>query len=166
MWKFIINKSRTASQVRPGTLGRLALKCLPLIALTWLMLTASLAADLNPQQILAASDAVRNPEFGFSINNQLTEYRQAQQVESSSLQIYSKADGKTGQFRNLLRYLSPARDHNKLLLMNGKEMWFYDAASKASIRLSPQQRLLGQASNGDVVTANLARDYLALLVVS
>ena len=35
--------------------------------------------------------------------------------------------------------------------------------TKASVRLSPQQRLLGQASNGDVVTVNLAKDYLAKL---
>jgi len=38
-------------------------------------------------------------------------------------------------------------------------MWFYDPVAKSSVRLSPQQRLLGQASNGDVATVNLARDY-------
>jgi hypothetical protein len=43
-------------------------------------------------------------------------------------------------------------------------IWFYDPANKASIRISPQQRLLGQAANGDVVTVNLARDYVAALV--
>jgi hypothetical protein len=31
------------------------------------------------------------------------------------------------------------------------------------VRLSPQQRLLGQASNGDVVTANFAKDYQAMV---
>jgi hypothetical protein len=31
------------------------------------------------------------------------------------------------------------------------------------VRLSPQQRLLGQASNGDVATVNLAKDYKATL---
>ncbi|MGL1409580.1 outer membrane lipoprotein-sorting protein, partial [Vibrio parahaemolyticus] len=35
--------------------------------------------------------------------------------------------------------------------------------AKSSIRLSPQQRLMGQASNGDVVTVNFARDYKASL---
>jgi hypothetical protein len=32
------------------------------------------------------------------------------------------------------------------------------------VRISPQQRLLGQASDGDVVTANLSRDYTAALI--
>jgi hypothetical protein len=49
------------------------------------------------------------------------------------------------------------------MLKNGNDLWFFDPSSKASIRLSPQQRLLGQAANGDVVTVNLARDYKAEL---
>ena len=43
-------------------------------------------------------------------------------------------------------------------------MWFYDPSSKASVRISPQQRLMGQASDGDVVTANFAKDYTAKLL--
>ena len=43
-------------------------------------------------------------------------------------------------------------------------MWFYDPASKTSIRISAQQRLVGQASNGDVLTVNLAHDYTATLI--
>ena len=45
------------------------------------------------------------------------------------------------------------------MLKNGNDLWFFDPSSQASIRLSPQQRLLGQAANGDVVTANLSLDY-------
>src|SRR5262249_16332355 len=37
-------------------------------------------------------------------------------------------------------------------------------ASKTSVRISPQQRLTGQASDGDVLSVNLARDYSARLV--
>ena len=47
------------------------------------------------------------------------------------------------------------------MLYSGKDLWFYDPASKASIRLSPQQRLVGQISNADVVAVNLSKDYLA-----
>jgi outer membrane lipoprotein-sorting protein len=115
----------------------------------------------NAQEILAASDAVRNPEYPFGMTNTLVEYRNGKQTDSSTLAIYSKADQASGQFRSLVRYVAPARDASKLILYSGKDLWFYDPSSKASIRLSPQQRLLGQASNGDVVTVNLAKDYLA-----
>jgi hypothetical protein len=115
------------------------------------------------QQILAASDAIRNPGKPFALTVTLVEYRGGRQVDASTLNVYSKADTKSGQFRSLLRFAAPARDANKLMLKSGNDLWFFDPASKASIRLSPQQRLLGQAANGDVVTVNLAMDYRAQL---
>jgi len=120
-------------------------------------------ATADAQSILAASDAIRNPDYPFALTTTLTEYRNGKQTDSSTLSVYSKSDGKNGQFRNLIRFVAPARDANKLMLKNGNDLWFYDPANKASVRISPQQRLLGQAANGDVVTVNLARDYHATL---
>lgn len=118
-------------------------------------------ATPSAQDILVASDAVRNPDHPFGLTNTLIEYRNGKQTDTSTLAVYSKADQGSSQFRSLIRFLEPARDANKLMLYSGKDLWFYDPANKASIRLSPQQRLLGQASNGDVVTVNLAKDYRA-----
>ena len=115
------------------------------------------------QAILAASDAVRNPDKPFGLTVTLVEYRNSKQTDSNTLNVYSKADTASGQFRSLIRFAAPARDMNKLMLKNGNDLWFFDPSSKASIRLSPQQRLLGQAANGDVVTVNLAKDYKAEL---
>lgn len=134
------------------------LSALPALA-TWPV--AALARP-SPQDILAASDAIRNPGFAFGLTNTLVEYRQGRQTDSSTLAIYSRPDAAGGLFRSLVRYVAPERDAGKLILYNGKDLWFYDPASQASIRLSPQQRLLGQASNGDVVTVNFARDYRAV----
>ena len=125
-----------------------------------LAMGSTAAAELSAQEILAASDAVRYPGHGFSVVNTLVEYRQGRQTDSSSLMVYSRADA-SGQFRNLVRFVAPARDAGKLMLYIGRDLWFHDPAQRATVRLSPQQRLLGQASNGDVVTVNLARDYQA-----
>jgi hypothetical protein len=95
---------------------------------------------------------------------QLTEYRNSREVDANTLAIYSKLDAAGGRFRTLVRYLGPLRDAGKLVLESGMEMWFYDPSSAASIRISPQQRLLGQASTGDVVTVNFAHDYHAASV--
>jgi len=124
--------------------------------------TAYAAPDA--QQILAASDAVRNPGKPFGLITTLIEYRSGKQINSNTLDVYSKADTKSGQFRSLIRFVAPARDANKLMLRNGNDLWFYDPSSKASVRVSTQQRLLGQAANGDVVTVNLAMDYKAKLI--
>ena len=129
----------------------------------WLGLAALAQAAPDAQAILAASDAVRNPPRPFAVTVTLVEYRNAKQTDTNTLTVYSKADASSGQYRSLLRFVAPQRDANKLMLKNGNDLWFFDPASQASIRLSPQQRLLGQASNGDVVTVNLAKDYRAEL---
>lgn len=114
-------------------------------------------------EILAATDAIRNPGKPFSVTVTLTEFSDRKQVDTSTLVSYSRTQKESGQFASLIRFVLPARDAGKLMLKNGSDMWFYDPVAKASVRLSPQQRLLGQASNGDVATVNLAKDYKATL---
>ncbi|WP_280174528.1 outer membrane lipoprotein-sorting protein [Pantoea rodasii] len=63
-----------------------------------------------------------------------------------------------------MKYISPQRDAGKLTLKNGRNLWLYDPTSQVSIPISPQQRLLGQASNGDVITSNWAHDYNAKII--
>ncbi len=113
----------------------------------------------SAREILAASDVIRNPGKPFSVTVTLTEFRNGKQVDTSTLVSYSRTEKIGGQFSSLIRFVLPARDAGKLMLKNGDDMWFYDPTNKASVRLSPQQRLLGQASNGDVATVDLAKDY-------
>jgi outer membrane lipoprotein-sorting protein len=135
----------------------------------WLARMAALGAALalpqaraqSAQEMLAASDAIRNPAGSFSVQLQITEYRQSRQTNSSTLLVYARPAEAGGEYRNLVRFLAPARDAGKLMLRNGQDLWFYDPSTRASVRISPQQRLLGQASNGDVMTTRLARDYKA-----
>ena len=133
-----------------------------------LIATAALAAGgagaqaASAQQILAASDAIRNPGQPFTVEIELVEYRQGATTEASRLQVQAKARAGSGQFRSIVRFLAPARDRDKLMLKDGSDLWFFDPETKASVRVAPQQRLLGQASNGDVVTVNLALDYSAV----
>ncbi|NHZ94196.1 outer membrane lipoprotein-sorting protein [Massilia sp. CCM 8734] len=135
--------------------------------LAWALLAACAPARAGAPDanlLLAQSDAIRNPVQPFAVDVRLTEYRAGKQTDESSLNIYAKIDGASGQYRNLVRFARPLRDANKLMLVNGSDMWFFDPSSRAAVRISPQQRLLGRASSGDVVTANLARDYRAELV--
>jgi hypothetical protein len=113
------------------------------------------------QRIIERADEVRNPKDPFQMTVQLTEYIAGSARNEVTLTLYSKLAGTTGQFQNLVLYSAPPRDHGKCVLMNGTMMWFFDPASKSSIRISPEQRLVGQASQGDVVTVNFARDYSA-----
>jgi outer membrane lipoprotein-sorting protein len=63
-----------------------------------------------------------------------------------------------------VHYVEPARDAGKRVLLDGHSLWFYDPDSKVSVRISAQQRLIGQAAIGDILTVNLAADYAATVV--
>ncbi|HUJ74345.1 MAG TPA: outer membrane lipoprotein-sorting protein [bacterium] len=134
-------------------------RLVPALLLALALLRPGLALAQTAEEIVTASDRVRNPGVPFRLTNSMVEYRSGKPASEIVLEIFAKPDPKTGQFRNIARYAEPPRDAGKLIQMVGNVMWFYDPASKASVRLSPQQRLIGQASNGDAVTVNLALDY-------
>ena len=116
------------------------------------------------QEIVAATDKIRNPGQPFRVTVRLTEYVAGRERDHDELVVYSKIDSATRQFRNLIEYVEPPRDAGKKVLLDGQSLWFFDPASNLSIRISPQQRLLGQAAIGDVLTVNLAVDYAPTLL--
>jgi outer membrane lipoprotein-sorting protein len=129
----------------------------------YLAMSAAVTAAPDAQAILAASDSVRNPGQPFRVTVTITVFEKGQQVDASTLSSYSRTTDSNGQFASLVRFTQPARDTGKLMLKNGNDMWFYDPGTKASVRISPQQRMMGDAANGDVITVNFARDYKASL---
>lgn len=115
-------------------------------------------------EVLQAADRVRNPAQPFKTTLALAEYVSGKERDRTSLIVYARQDPSSLQFNNLVRYAEPRRDAGKMVLFKGVNLWFYDPASEASVRISPQQRLLGQASEGDVLAVNLSRDYAARII--
>lgn len=118
----------------------------------------------DAQEILAASDAIRNPGQPFRALVTLTEFEKGVQVNTTALMSFARTMDNSGQFASIMQFVRPPRDAGKLMLKNGSDLWFFDPSTKSTVRISPQQRLIGQAANGDVVTVNLARDYQAAVV--
>jgi hypothetical protein len=118
----------------------------------------------TPNEIMEGIDRVRNPGQPYRVVLALTEYVSSKPRDRDGLVIYAREDEQSRQFNNLVRYAEPPRDAGKMVLYRGNNLWFYDPNSKASIRISPQQRLIGQAAEGDVLSVNLARDYTARIV--
>jgi outer membrane lipoprotein-sorting protein len=126
----------------------------------WLAAHASLALAQNAQEIVTAADAVRNPHEPFRSVLTLTEYASGRERSHSRFVLFSKEDA-SRHFRNLLEYTEPPQDAGKRVLLDGRSFWFFDPTSQSSVRISAQQRLVGQAAIGDVLTVNLAADYTA-----
>ena len=137
---------------------------LTILPMALLLGMTALAEAQSAQEIVVATDKVRNPDKPFRSTLRLTEYVGGQERDHDSLILYSKEDGATRQFRNLVQYVEPARDTGKRVLLDGHSLWFYDPNSKVSVRISAQQRLIGQAAIGDILTVNLAADYTPSIV--
>jgi len=132
--------------------------------LDWHAVQVRASEQPTATEIMEGMDRVRNPGQPYRFVLALTEYVNGKPRDSDGLVAYVKQDQQSRQFNNLVRYAEPPRDAGKMVLYRGNNLWFYDPASKASIRISPQQRLIGQAAEGDVLSVNLARDYTARIV--
>ena len=74
-----------------------------------LCVSMALAAS-SAEEILTASDAIRNPGKSFSATVTLTEFQAGKQVDTSTLTSYSRTQQQGGQFSTLIRFVLPARD--------------------------------------------------------
>ncbi len=59
----------------------------------------------------------------------------------------------------LVRYLAPAKDKGKLVLVRGESFWILDLGMKKPLRISPRQLLFGQASAGDITRISYGTMY-------
>jgi hypothetical protein len=60
-------------------------------------------------------------------------------------------------------FLAPAKVRDQMLLMLDRNMWFIKPGLRKPVPLSPRQKLMGGASNGDIASTNYAGDYRAVL---
>ncbi|MDR6504206.1 hypothetical protein J2785_007403 [Burkholderia ambifaria] len=131
------------------------------LSLNFGSMLALAAPDANT--ILQASDSIRNPEEPFSVETSIIEYGNGRIVDQGTLIAFSRGIDQSKRYSTLVHIFSPARDKDKRILKSGNDMWIYDPIGKASVRVSPQQRLIGATANGDVVTVNYANDYTVSL---
>src|SRR5687768_7153229 len=121
-----------------------------------LMLAALPVFAEDATSILSRSDAFRNGMDSFSIDVELVSF-EGSKSESSKFRVYGK-----GSERSVVEFTAPAAEKGKFLLMLRDAMWIYMPSASRPIRISPLQRLMGQASNGDVARTSFAVDYTAL----
>ena len=102
--------------------------------------------------ILAKVDQYRAPLDSFSIDVELTAYTPHDKPEASKFRVYGK-----GSDRSVVEFVAPATEKGKVMLMLRDALWIYMPSASRPIRISPLQRLMGQASNGDVAEASATK---------
>lgn len=111
------------------------------------------ASAPDASTILKRVDRLRNPINEFSVDLELTSVRK-EKNEVWKLKVFGQDSEKS-----LVEFVSPPSEKGKYLLMRREAMWFYIPDTSRPIRISPLQRLMGEASNGDVARTSYSEDY-------
>jgi hypothetical protein len=77
--------------------------------------------------------------------------------ETRGLNVKVKGDN------TLAHYTSPPAVNDRMVLMVDRNMWFIRSGLKKPVSISPRQKLIGDAANGDIASTNYAEDYSSLL---
>lgn len=65
---------------------------------------------------------------------------------------------------SLTEQMEPERARGRKLLMRDYDIWLFTPNIKKALRISLEQKLTGQVSNGDIARTNYAEDYEAVLI--
>lgn len=109
------------------------------------------SASDNPNEILKKADDIRCPAEDFVMNVTILDKKENKE---SKLEVFTK-----GQTKTLIKTLAPARDKGRNLLMLDESMWAWVPNLNRSVRVSLNQRLMGEAANGDISRMRWAGDY-------
>lgn len=127
------------------------------ILLSFIFLIAVRAQAEDAGTVLRRADQYRAPLESFALDVELTSITPAGKAESSKFRVYGK-----GSDRSIVEFTAPQSEKGKYLLMLRDAMWIYLPSASRPIRISPLQRLMGQASNGDVARTSFTVDYDAV----
>lgn len=139
---------------------RIFLNAFPILSLVLVTALFALSAkaqtaDLTAEQLLEKVDQYRNfKDTAFSFDLELTSEEKSKTPKQFLL--HAKV---LNSHTSLVAYRQPVREQGKALLMNGRNLWFFSSMAQKPIRITPQQRLLGEASNGDVASTDFSGDY-------
>jgi outer membrane lipoprotein-sorting protein len=123
-----------------------------LLLLSTLLFTPVYGAEPTPVEILQKADEVRNPSSSFTMVVTVKDH----DGTLSKFEVKTK-----GKDRTLIKTLEAPHSKANALLMVEQDMWAFIPNLKRAVRVSLQQKLTGQAANGDIARMRLAGDYEA-----
>lgn len=126
---------------------------LPELMSAALLLVALLPAHaMTPEEILKKSDEARGNKDGIEWEIVLHSVESGR-TQDETLRVAAR------DFNSLAEMLAPAKVKGQKLLMLDRNMWFIKPGLSKAVPISPRQKLLGAAANGDIASTNYAGDY-------
>ncbi len=136
---------------------RFLLLCLGTLLLLIAAALYAYGAELSVKDILRHADQARGNLDGIVWNITITTNEEGSK-ESRGMTVKVKRNN------TLAKFTSPAGMNDRMVLMVDRNMWFIRSGLKKPVSLSPRQKLLGDAANGDIASTNYVEDYAATLL--
>ena len=114
------------------------------------------AQERTVREILQHADRARGNLEGIVWDISITTNEDGT-LETRGLNVKVKGDN------TLARYTSPPAVNDRMVLMVDRNMWFIRSGLKKPVSISPRQKLMGDAANGDIASTNYAEDYSGVL---
>jgi hypothetical protein len=118
-------------------------------------MTTGLFGAEESGSILEKIDAYRIPYQDFLIRTKITSFEHDKEIEAALFDVYVSGLNKS------LAIARKYRTRGMKILYVDENMWVQLPNTHRPIRITPIQRLLGEASNGDIAMVSLAADYEA-----
>ena len=112
----------------------------------------SALAEMTPKEILEKADEARGNVEGVEWKIKI------ESIERGRKQVRTLII-KARDFNSLAEFISPPKVKGRKLLMIDRNMWFVKPGLRKPVPISPRQKLIGGASNGDIASTNYAGDY-------
>ena len=109
-------------------------------------------ADMGPKEILAKADEARGNAEGMEWEIDIASIEGGRQQERV-IRVTART------FNSLAEFLAPANVKGQKVLMLDRNMWFMKPGVSKAVPISPRQKLIGLAANGDIASTNYAGDY-------
>ena len=139
-----------------GGSGGRTLTSLLLIATAMLLGTAS-AQDITP--LLKDADRYRMSADNLQVDTQVSVFNaDGSPDKQRSYTVFAQSERKS-----LVLMQSPVEKGQKVLML-GDDFWLLMPNTQRPMRITPMQKLLGDASTGDIATMNWAGDYTGHVV--
>jgi putative ABC transport system permease protein len=113
---------------------------------------AHAAPSAEAMRILEQADRFRGAWPSLRVRTRIDNYEGDKLSETADFDVAVKGEN------SLVTFLSP-KTKGQSLLMRGDDMWIYLPSVARGVRITPIQRLLGNASNGDLARLRYAIDY-------
>ncbi|HEX9287087.1 MAG TPA: outer membrane lipoprotein-sorting protein [Thermoanaerobaculia bacterium] len=126
-----------------------------LVALVFAASPAFGESSGDVQGLLEAVDATRNAFDEAIISARATQVMDGKETGSANFDVYVK-----GRDKGLIVFRG-GKNSGRKVLTNGDKMWLLVPGSTNPVPITPNQRLLGGASFGDVARLRFSEDYAA-----